>query len=171
MLEKINKCCHQRGYKGKKMKKQIIFTSSNSKYIFKDLLINNLLTDRAAQFWNIESFEHGIAEGDYPKIVQTAATNILRNGALGICVSDTGSGICIAANKVPGIRAVCCHDTFSASIARAHHDANVLCLGADVIGIKLALSITTCFILTPFEGGTHLEKVNMIKEMDNVREW
>ena len=72
----------------------------------------------------------------------------------------------IAANKLKGIRAACCSDIFSAQYTRAHNNANVLCLGARVVGEGLACELADAFIDTDFEGGKHLRRVEMICELE-----
>ena len=72
----------------------------------------------------------------------------------------------IAANKHKGIRAACCSDTFSARLTRMHNDANVLCIGARVVGAGLALDLVDIFAKTDFEGGRHEIRVNMLKEFE-----
>ena len=82
--------------------------------------------------------------------------------AFGILVCGTGIGMSICANKHNGIRAANCSDTYSAKMTRRHNDANVLCLGARVIGSCLALDIVDAFLGASFEGGRHAERVAMI---------
>lgn len=73
----------------------------------------------------------------------------------GVVLCGTGIGISIAANKVPGVRAALCHDVYSARMSRAHNDANVLAMGARVVGPGLAEAIVEAWMTTPFEGGRH----------------
>ncbi len=103
----------------------------------------------------------------YPKH-GAAAADLVASGdcALGIIVCGTGQGIMMAANKVTGIRCGVCTDTFSAKMIRAHNDANMLALGARVVGEGLALEIVDAFLTTEFEGGRHAIRVDMIKELD-----
>jgi ribose 5-phosphate isomerase B len=82
---------------------------------------------------------------------------------LGILICGTGIGMSIVANKVYGIRAALCGDTYSARVSRAHNKANVLCLGSRVIGEHLALDIVDVWLKTPFEGGRHKKRVDMIE--------
>lgn len=85
---------------------------------------------------------------------------------LGIVVCGTGQGIMMAANKVPGIRCGVCSDTFSARMIRQHNDANMLALGARVLGIGLALELVDAFMDAEFEGGRHATRVDMIRAME-----
>lgn len=84
----------------------------------------------------------------------------------GILVCGTGIGMCMAANKHAGIRAAVCSDTFSARMTRMHNDANVLCLGARVVGVGLAEDLADIFIATEFEGGRHQRRVDLLNGLD-----
>lgn len=85
----------------------------------------------------------------------------------GIVICGTGIGISLAANKVKGIRCALCGDTYSARMTRAHNDANMLAMGARVIGVELAKEITAAWLDTPFEGGRHQTRVDMITAIEN----
>ena len=85
----------------------------------------------------------------------------------GILICGTGIGISIAANKVRGIRAALCHDTFSAKAARAHNNANILAMGARVIGEGLACEIVDAFLASNFEGGRHQRRIDKIHLIEN----
>lgn len=84
-----------------------------------------------------------------------------------ILCCGTGVGISMAANKVKGIRACCCSDYFSAKYTRLHNDANVLCMGARVIGAGLAIELVDVFLNTEFEGGRHQPRVDKIMAIEN----
>ncbi len=94
-----------------------------------------------------------------------AAARLVASGdcRFGIIVCGTGQGIMMAANKVPGIRCGVCADTFSARMIRQHNDANMLSLGARVVGEGLALDIVDAFLGAEFEGGRHATRVDMIE--------
>lgn len=85
----------------------------------------------------------------------------------GILVCATGIGNSMAANKMKGIRASLCGDTYSAKMSKMHNNANVLSIGARVIGSGLALDIVDIWLNTEFEGGRHIERVNDIMEIEN----
>ena len=100
----------------------------------------------------------------YPKHGQAAAEKVASGDcALGIILCGTGQGIMMAANKVKGIRCGVCSDTFSARMIRQHNDANILSLGARVVGEGLALEIVDAFLSAEFEGGRHATRVDMIE--------
>lgn len=105
----------------------------------------------------------------YAKAVSEAVQKDL-DGSFGILVCGTGIGMSMVANKFDGIRAAVCGDTFSARMTRMHNNANVLCMGARVIGPGLAKDIVDLFLATPFEaGGRHEMRVNMITEVEKNR--
>ncbi|MBP3382092.1 MAG: ribose 5-phosphate isomerase B [Clostridia bacterium] len=85
----------------------------------------------------------------------------------GILICGTGIGISLAANKVKGIRCAACSDPYSARMSRAHNDANMLAIGARIIGSELAKMIVTAFLTTPFEGGRHQTRVDMLTALEN----
>lgn len=85
----------------------------------------------------------------------------------GIVICGTGIGMSLAANKVKGIRCALCSDPYSARMTRAHNDANMLALGARVIGIELAKMIVEAWLDTPFEGGRHQTRVDMLTAIEN----
>lgn len=111
---------------------------------------------------------HSAETVDYPDIVFEVATAVSRGEApRGIVMCGTGIGSSIVANKVPGVRASLCHDTFSAKYARLHNNANILAMGARVIGMGLAKKILREWLSAEFEGGRHsrrLEKIGRIED-------
>ncbi|RLL92865.1 ribose 5-phosphate isomerase B [Ammonifex thiophilus] len=101
---------------------------------------------------------------DYPDIAFAVAEAVARGEFdRGILVCGTGIGMAIAANKVPGIRAALCHDTYSARMSREHNDANVLTLGERVVGPGLALEIVKTWLFSSFAGERHSRRVEKIK--------
>ena len=85
---------------------------------------------------------------------------------LGIVLGGSGQGEQLAANKVRGVRAALCNDLYTARMARAHNDANVLSIGARVVGVGLAEEILATFLTTPFEGGRHLRRVQQLMALE-----
>ena len=109
--------------------------------------------------------EMGHESVDYPLFGKAVCKKVLENkNSLGIAICGTGIGISIACNKVKGIRAGLCSESFSAKMTRKHNNANVLCLGARVIGIELAKDIVKTFIEEDFEGGRHQKRIDMLEE-------
>ena len=101
---------------------------------------------------------------DYPDIAVKVGGEVLKGDAeYGILICGTGIGMCIAANKIKGIRAANCNDIFCARRSRAHNNANVLCLGGDILGEVLALEIVNTFISTEFLGGRHQRRLDKIE--------
>lgn len=104
---------------------------------------------------------------DYPDYALKVAEEVAsKNYDFGILICGTGIGISIAANKVPGIRAALCSDTFSAHATREHNDANILALGARVVGPGLALDIVDTFLNAKFEGDRHINRINKISQIE-----
>lgn len=97
-----------------------------------------------------------------------AAARLVASGdcRLGIILCGTGQGIMMAANKVKGVRCGVCSDTFSARMIRQHNDANMLSIGARVVGEGLALDIVDAFLSAPFDGGRHAPRVEMIRALE-----
>ncbi len=108
---------------------------------------------------------------DYP-IFGVRAARAVASGECerGIVICGTGIGISLAANKVKGIRCALCSEPFSAELTRRHNDANMLALGARVIGPELAKSIVRVFLTTDFEGGRHVRRIAMLTALDNGEE-
>ncbi len=105
---------------------------------------------------------------DYPDFGRKCAEAVRDDkGSYGIVICGTGIGISISANKVPGIRAALCHDAYTAAMARAHNDAQILAFGERVVGKGIIESMIDAFVGTEFEGGRHagrVEKINAIDE-------
>ena len=104
---------------------------------------------------------------DYPVHAYQVAKNVADgNAELGIICCGTGIGMSMAANKHHGIRAALCADTYSARLTRMHNDANVLCIGALVVGQALAIDIVDSFLNASFEGGRHKTRVDMFMALE-----
>ena len=108
------------------------------------------------------------SEADYPDIAKAVALAVARGEAQrGIIICGTGIGSCIVANKVPGVRAALCHETFTAIATRAHNDSNVLCLGARVLGEGLVHHIVAAWLDTPFSGEErHARRIARIAQIE-----
>ncbi|MGC7846538.1 ribose 5-phosphate isomerase B [Desulforudis sp. 1088] len=112
---------------------------------------------------------HSLESVDYPDFA-LAVARAVQSGEFdrGIIVCGTGIGVSISANKVPGIRAALCHDTFSARASREHNDANVLTLGERVIGPGLARDIVATWLKAEFQGGRHTRRVQKITAIEDL---
>ena len=105
---------------------------------------------------------------DYPDVAEQVCGKVVSGEAeRGIVLCGTGIGISIAANKIKGIRCALCGDVFSARMARAHNDANVLALGGRVLGVGLAGEIVRAFFTQEFEGGRHERRIGKIMALEN----
>lgn len=104
---------------------------------------------------------------DYPEVAWRVSRRVVDGGAeLGVLICGSGVGMCIAANKVKGIRAASVHDEITAEICRSHNDANVICVSADLLGRALVEKIVNLCIKTRFSGGRHARRLNKILAME-----
>ena len=106
---------------------------------------------------------HSADSTDYPDYAHQVAGAVARGEGLGLLVCGTGLGMSMAANRHSGVRAALCGDVFSASMTRQHNDANLLCIGARVVGAGLAAEILKAFLNASFEGGRHQRRVDKIE--------
>jgi ribose 5-phosphate isomerase B len=107
------------------------------------------------------------ASCDYPAFGAEVGRRVVADGgSLGLVVCGSGIGISIAANKIPGVRAALCHDAFTAEKAREHNDANVISLGARVIGQGVAEMAVSAFRNAAYAGGRHQKRVDMIAALE-----
>ena len=129
------------------------------------LLVISIITRKGHTYQDFGSYD--AATVDYPDIAQKVAESVAGGQfVFGILVCSSGIGMCIAANKVRGIRAATCNDTFSARRARQHNNANVLCLGEDMVGPGLATEIVQTFLDTDFEGGRHSRRLKKVRALE-----
>ena len=113
---------------------------------------------------------HSDATADYPPICADVARHVTDGRAdRGIVIGGSGQGEQIAANKVPGVRAALCNDLYTARLSREHNDANVLSIGARVVGTGLADEIVALWLRTGFEGGRHQRRIDQISAADRER--
>lgn len=104
---------------------------------------------------------------DYPDFAVKVARAISEKTAdRGILICGTGMGMCITANKFPGVRACTCHDDLTAEMSRRHNDANVLCLSADLLGDRLVNRMVELWLKTEFEAGRHARRVEKISRIE-----
>lgn len=145
--------------------KRIVLGADHGGYELKNTIKAHL---EACGFETIDVGTNSSESCDYP-IFASKLCQKLQNGEadLGILVCGTGIGMSMAANKHKGIRAACCSDTFSARLTRLHNNANVLCLGARVLGAGLALDLVDNFVNAEFEGDRHIKRLSLIEDIEN----
>ncbi|MEI6402966.1 MAG: ribose 5-phosphate isomerase B [Actinomycetota bacterium] len=143
---------------------RIAIGSDHAGYDLKQHLITVLQRDGHAV---ADHGTHSTESCDYPPICAAVGRSVRDGDAdLGIVLGGSGQGEQLAANKVRGVRAALCNDLYTARMARAHNDANVLSMGARVVGIGLAEEILATFLSTPFEGGRHQRRVDQITALE-----
>ncbi len=146
-------------------KEKIIgISSDHGGYELKESIYEHL-KNKGYQIYNMGCFNKNSA--DYPDYALLMGES-LRKGEidLGILICGTGIGMSISANKIPGIRAALCHDTYMAKMAREHNDANILVLGGRTTGKNISLRITEVFMSTEFAGGRHKRRLDKIAEIE-----
>jgi ribose 5-phosphate isomerase B len=115
----------------------------------------------------LDAGAHSRDSVDYPDFAFEVARAVGEGRAdRGVLVCGTGIGMCIAANKVKGVRAAPCHDSITAEMSRRHNDANVLCLSADLLGEELIERMLRIWLETPFESGRHARRVEKIQKFE-----
>ena len=143
---------------------KIVIASEHAGFELKEIIKKHLI--QAAE----EVIDVGVTSSvpvDYPPIAENAAVRVASGEYdLGILICGTGTGMCISASKVTGIRPALCTNEFMAEMARRHNDANILCLGSWVTGSRLSMSIVDAFIKNSFDGERHAVRVDLIKEIE-----
>jgi ribose 5-phosphate isomerase B len=115
----------------------------------------------------VDATENASETDDYPDIAEAVARKVgTQEVDRGILICGTGLGMCIVANKIPGVRAAPCFDDLSAELSRRHNDLNVLCLSGDMVAEKLADRIVEIWLKTPFEGGRHARRLHKIASLE-----
>jgi len=105
---------------------------------------------------------------DYPDIAAEVARRVSRGEVdRGILICGTGMGMCIVANKFPGVRAAPCYDDLSAEVSRRHNDLNVLCLPGEIAGDRSVDRLVTIWLNTTFEGGRHARRLQKIRDLEH----
>jgi ribose 5-phosphate isomerase B len=142
---------------------RVVLGSDHAGYHLKQVVATHL-RDKGYEVQDIGTFSD--TPVDYPWFCATAARVVVSGSAdRGIVLGGSGQGEAISANKVHGARAALCHDETTAHLARLHNDANVLSLGARILGPDLALAIVDVFFSTEFEGGRHVQR---LAEVTNI---
>ena len=131
---------------------------------YKDF-VKDLLTSRGIEVEDLGPYNTDRV--DYPDYAEKCAKAVREEkGSFGILICGTGIGMSIAANKVKGIRAALCHDAYTAAMARAHNEAQILCFGQRVLGLGTVESVIDSFINTKPEAGRHAGRVEKIMEIE-----
>ncbi|MBR7621688.1 ribose 5-phosphate isomerase B [Phenylobacterium sp. 20VBR1] len=144
--------------------RRIVLTSDHTAIALRQTLAAHI----AALGWEVVDIGPTSPESiPYPAQGAAAARRVASGDCrFGVILCGTGQGIMMAANKIKGIRCGVCADTFSARMIRRHNDANMLSMGARVVGEGLALDIVDAFLTAPFDGGRHAPRVAMITALE-----
>ncbi len=138
--------------------------SDHAAYEFKEA-IKTYLDEKGIEYKDFGCFSN--ERTDYPMYGEKVAKAVASGECdKGILFCGTGVGMSLAANKVKGIRAVVCTDCYTAALSRRHNDANILALGARVVGLDLAKMIIDTWLTAEFEGGRHADRVAMISDIE-----
>ena len=144
------------------MKKTSIYVGSDhGGFDLKEEVMDMLSGDERYVVYDVGPYDKESV--DYPHYAKLVSERVLNEGGFGILICGTGVGMSIVANKQSGIRAVLAHNEFVGEMGRRHNDANVLCLGARVIGTSLGLEIVKSFLSAEFEGGRHERRVSQFE--------
>lgn len=142
----------------------IAIGSDHGGYALKQQLMKHL-TDLGLEYKDYGTYSEESC--DYPIYAEAVAHAVAGGEAeRGILICGTGIGMSIAANKIHGIRCALCGDCYSAELTRRHNDANILALGARVLGEGLAEKIMDTFLATEFEGGRHARRIGLIADLE-----
>lgn len=140
---------------------KIVIGCDHAGLAMKDALIDRVLTD----YEIIDLGTDSPTPVDYPDIAHKVADAVATGRAeQGILICGTGIGMAMAAGKVSGIRAATCTDPYSAELSRSHNNANILCLGARIVGLGLAEKIVETWLSTPFARGRHTRRIEKIEQ-------
>jgi ribose 5-phosphate isomerase B len=143
---------------------RIAIGADHAGYELKQHLIGVLLGDGHEV---LDLGTHSTESVDYPPICAAVGRTVRDGNAdVGIVLGGSGQGEQLAANKVHGVRAALCNDLYTARMAREHNDANVLSMGGRVVGVGLAEEILHIFLTTPFEGGRHQRRVDLLMDIE-----
>ena len=141
---------------------KIIISNDHAATDLKKILAEHIKEKFSAEVTDTGS--QGEKGTDYPQYAHAAAKKILSGEHdFAILLCGTGAGMCIAANKIRGIRAVVCSEPYTARLSREHNNAQILCIGARVVGAELAKMIVDEFLQAEFEGGRHQVRVDMLE--------
>ncbi len=144
------------------MSEQIILGSDHAGFFLKSICLDHL-RGKGCTCEDLGT-DSGITSCDYPIFAAKVCERVLETGGVGLLICGAGLGMSMAANRFSGIRAALCWNEFTARVSREHNNANVLCLGARVIGPGLALDILDVFLRTGFEGGRHQQRIQLFDE-------
>ncbi len=146
--------------------KKVVIGSDHAGFSLKEIIKTHLAENGYAI---IDMGTNSNKSVDYPDYSAKVARESIVLNVPGIVICGTGIGASISANKIKGIRAALCHNTYTAIYARRHNDANILAIGARAIGVGVAFQIIDLFLKTEFEGGRHKIRVEKISKLEEEK--
>lgn len=153
------------------IKQPLWIASDHAGFELKCRLVKYLIDHELHSRWAIhDEGPHNADRVDYPDLAWPLTLKVAdalqyTSEARGILICGTGIGVSLVANRHPEIRAALAHNLFTAEMARRHNDAQILCLGARVIGQDLAFAMVERFLITPFEGGRHAHRIDRLQQL------
>jgi ribose 5-phosphate isomerase B len=149
----------------KSAKNKIVIASDHTGFRLKNVLLKYLV-EKGYNVTDLGTYDENSC--DYPDYAKKVAVQVALGGSdFGILIDATGIPSAIAANKIKGIRAATCYNTFSAKSSRAHNNANVLVVGSKTLGDETIKEIVSEWLSTEFEGGRHLKRLDKISDIEN----
>jgi len=128
-------------------------------------IITEFLRSEGHEIEEFGNADHGIV--DYPDVATDVVKKVLQRTAdRGILLCGTGIGMCVVANKFPGIRAAACSNDVIAELSRRHNDANILCLSGEMLGERSCITLVKKWLETEFEGGRHQTRIDKIRNLE-----
>jgi len=141
---------------------KVFIACDHAGYLFKTQLLKSLEEIFRGQFEIEDLGSFSEDRVDYPDFADKVAARVAKRDGIGILICGSGIGMSIRANRHKNVRAAICWDLVSTRLARQHNDANVLCIGARLIPLGLAIEMAEIFLKTPFEGGRHKARVEKL---------
>ncbi len=147
------------------MNNLIYVGSDHAGYCFKLAFLDQIKKKFPEMVWQDVGC-HSEGSCDYPEFAEKVADSVVKNSARGILICGSGIGVAIAANKIPGIRAVAVWDTISAKLSKEHNNTNVITFGARLITLETAVEAASSWLKTEFAGGRHQRRIDLITALE-----
>ncbi len=144
---------------------KVFFGSDHAGFELKALLVEKVRAEFPEVDWE-DCGPDSEESTDYPIFAEKVARKVVAENGFGVLVCGSGIGVSIAANKIAGVRAAICWDVTSARLSREHNDANVLCMGARLVGREVAFDMVRQFLRAKFQEGRHAARLELIRKLE-----